>query len=264
VLVVATDRADAFSEPERAEFELLGEMVGFVLSAVATRKLLIADSVLDLDFEVAAGDDVFVDLSERFDCVCTVEESVPLRGRRLLQYTRVDGTSPERAAAFAAERDDVEVRRILDEHDETGLLELVVSASPVTDLVDLGATVESVVAEGGTGRLVVEAPSDVDVRTLADVLRTRYEHVELVSKHERPRHVEMAAHFVDDFDEWLTDRQWTAIRTAYAAGYYDWPRKSTAEEVADSLDITSATLHQHLRKAEEKLLRAYLTGRSGP
>jgi len=263
VLVVATDRADAFSEPERAEFELLGEMIGFVLSAVATKKLLIADSVLDLDFEVAAGDDVFVDLSERFDCVCTVEESVPLRGRRLLQYARVEGTSPDLAAEVAAKRDDVEVRRVLDEHEETGLFELIVSASPVTDLVDLGANVGAIVAEAGTGRIVVEAPSDVDIRTLVDVLRTHYEHVELVAKHERPRHADSDVRF-DDVDEWLTDRQSTAIRAAYAAGYYDWPRKSTAEEVAGSLDITSATFHQHLRKAEEKLLRAYLAGHGGP
>lgn len=41
---------------------------------------------------------------------------------------------------------------------------------------------------------------------------------------------------------------------AYRAGYFDWPRESTAEEVADRMDISSPTFHYHLRRSEETLL----------
>lgn len=51
----------------------------------------------------------------------------------------------------------------------------------------------------------------------------------------------------------LTDRQQEALEAAYRAGYFDWPRESTAEEVADVLDISPPTLHAHLRKAEGQL-----------
>ncbi|WP_158057679.1 helix-turn-helix domain-containing protein [Halorussus halophilus] len=55
----------------------------------------------------------------------------------------------------------------------------------------------------------------------------------------------------------LTDAQRRALRSSYFAGYYEWPRDSTAEEVADSLGISSPTLHQHLRKAHRELLSAF-------
>ncbi|MEF8778108.1 MAG: helix-turn-helix domain-containing protein, partial [Natronomonas sp.] len=44
---------------------------------------------------------------------------------------------------------------------------------------------------------------------------------------------------------------------AYFAGYFDWPRGSTAEEGADSMGVSSPTLHNHLRKAERKLLSSF-------
>ncbi|MFB9806395.1 helix-turn-helix domain-containing protein [Haladaptatus pallidirubidus] len=41
---------------------------------------------------------------------------------------------------------------------------------------------------------------------------------------------------------------------AYRSGYFDWPRESTGEQLAESLDIAAPTLHKHLRLAERKLL----------
>jgi len=49
------------------------------------------------------------------------------------------------------------------------------------------------------------------------------------------------------------------LEAAFRAGYYDWPRGSTAEELADSLELTGPTLHGHLRKAERTVL-AWLLG----
>ena len=33
--------------------------------------------------------------------------------------------------------------------------------------------------------------------------------------------------------------------------YFAWPRESTAKDVADSFGVSPATLHGHLRKAEQ-------------
>jgi len=59
----------------------------------------------------------------------------------------------------------------------------------------------------------------------------------------------------------LTGRQREVLEAAYRAGYYDWPRESTAEEVAASMDLTRPTLHGHLRKAERALLSRLLDDR---
>lgn len=57
----------------------------------------------------------------------------------------------------------------------------------------------------------------------------------------------------------LTDRQRDVTTEALNRGYYDWPRRLTTEELAAELDISRPTLHEHLRKAERKLLSALLT-----
>jgi predicted DNA binding protein len=58
----------------------------------------------------------------------------------------------------------------------------------------------------------------------------------------------------------LTDRQHAALRAAYFGGYFDWPRGSTAEEVADAMGVSSPTLHNHLRKGQRELLRVLFEG----
>jgi predicted DNA binding protein len=56
----------------------------------------------------------------------------------------------------------------------------------------------------------------------------------------------------------LTDRQRHVASEALARGYYDWPRGINNSDLADELGISRATLHEHLRKAERKLLSAVL------
>lgn len=59
-------------------------------------------------------------------------------------------------------------------------------------------------------------------------------------------------------DSPLTERQREVVTEALTRGYYDWPRKITNEELAEELEISRATLHEHLRKAEQTLLSSAL------
>lgn len=59
-------------------------------------------------------------------------------------------------------------------------------------------------------------------------------------------------------DSLLTTRQREVASEALDRGYYDWPRKITNEELAEELEISRATLHEHLRKAEQALLSSAL------
>ena len=66
---------------------------------------------------------------------------------------------------------------------------------------------------------------------------------------------------VKQFDESanrLTDRQEEVIRHALEAGYFEWPRDVTSDELAAEMDISRATLLEHMRKAESKLLASAL------
>ena len=52
----------------------------------------------------------------------------------------------------------------------------------------------------------------------------------------------------------LSARQREVFELARQEGYYTWPREVSATELADDLEVSKATLLEHLRKAEVKLL----------
>ncbi|HSV42681.1 MAG TPA: helix-turn-helix domain-containing protein, partial [Methanomassiliicoccales archaeon] len=60
----------------------------------------------------------------------------------------------------------------------------------------------------------------------------------------------------------LTDKQRKTVAAAYEHGYYDYPKKIGSEELAKKIGISKGTMMEHLRKAEGRLLREILTGRS--
>ncbi|MFB6295822.1 MAG: helix-turn-helix domain-containing protein [Halobacteriales archaeon] len=53
----------------------------------------------------------------------------------------------------------------------------------------------------------------------------------------------------------LTDRQLAALQLALEAGYYEQPRACSISELAEQTTVARATFEEHLRKAENKLLR---------
>lgn len=61
----------------------------------------------------------------------------------------------------------------------------------------------------------------------------------------------------------LSKRQAEVVTLALNAGYFEWPRETDAETLAAELDIAHSTFLEHLRKAENTLLKDALSwGRS--
>lgn len=68
---------------------------------------------------------------------------------------------------------------------------------------------------------------------------------------------------VSEFDQSvsrLTDRQREVVSYALGAGYFEWPRRATSDEIATAMGISRATFLEHLRKGEAKLLEDALDG----
>ncbi|QSG15176.1 helix-turn-helix domain-containing protein [Halapricum desulfuricans] len=57
----------------------------------------------------------------------------------------------------------------------------------------------------------------------------------------------------------LTDRQRRLIVEAVEAGYYDTPRESSLTELADRLDIAKSTASETLHRAEEQVVKEYVS-----
>jgi predicted DNA binding protein len=58
--------------------------------------------------------------------------------------------------------------------------------------------------------------------------------------------------------EGLTDKQAAALAAAIDIGYFDTPRRASAEDLAAKLGVSPSTAVEHLRKAEKKVLESYL------
>ncbi len=58
----------------------------------------------------------------------------------------------------------------------------------------------------------------------------------------------------------LTPKQKDIVLAAKKTGYYDYPRRVTSQDLAEQLGISKATLIEHLRKAEIRLLETLLAG----
>jgi len=43
------------------------------------------------------------------------------------------------------------------------------------------------------------------------------------------------------------------LRTAIVGGFFEWPRETTGEDLAETMDIGRSTFHQHLRAAQQKV-----------
>jgi Predicted DNA binding protein len=133
----------------------------------------------------------------------------------------------------------------------------VADGSVLTDLADYGARVRGLSASDGTGRLEIEAPPGTTARSVVDHVES-FEGGELVAYHEHDVTDDAApttrGDFVSRLRDRLTDRQLSALQRAYLGGYFEWPREVDGDDLADTMDVSRSTFHQHLRAAERKLL----------
>ncbi len=256
-LVVHASTPDGFTEREREGFAVLGRTVGFVVHAARNRQLLFADAVVELEFVVPGDGSLLQDPATELDCELTLDGYVA-SGANWILYLDVDGAAPDVVRDATAPSDRVEQARVVTTTGGGGRVELVVTESALLDRVQpMGATVRSATVGPDGGRLTIEAPVDADVRDLVDHVRDAFPGATLVSTTRCDRPLSGGDRPGGLLDA-LTDRQREVLEAAYRGGYFTWPRESTAEAVAESLDIAAPTLHAHLRKAEATIVSRLL------
>jgi len=257
VVGVYAGGTEAFSDRERTSFETLGEVAGFGVTAARNRNLLLSDSIAEITFEVGDSS-VLAKLSRLVDSELTLGGLVPSGDDELLCFVSVRDYDVQTTDAVISGVDGVEEARVIDASGRGGTLELRLTGStPLLAVSSLGGTVRRGTFDRGAGEIVVDLPPDGDVRRIVATVRNEYD-AEFAAKTERERTVTTAREFRDQLDDRLTDRQRTALQTAYLADYFESPRGSTAAEVASALDISDSTLLYHLRAGQRKLLDAYL------
>jgi predicted DNA binding protein/GAF domain-containing protein len=257
-LVVRATGPDAFSDREQAAFETLGRVVGFVINATNNRLLLLGNTAVELEVALGSSDSDawFLSAADRIDGAIEIEGVVPTDGGALIEYVTVtdvpDGVAPGALRDVPAIRD----VRVLTDDGDRWVLECAVrdGDADLGAMLAYGATVRSARAADGVGTVTIRFPSTASPRDAMAVVRESFPTAELVAKRVVDVSDRSVATIRQRIADRLTDKQSTALRAAFLAGYYDYPRETTAEELAGSLDIASSTLYQHLQAAHRKLL----------
>lgn len=258
VLNVYAERRNAFEGQERELLGHLGEIVGHAIAASERKQALLSDELVELDFRI---EDVF----DAFD----VPAELP--GRISFEHVVAAGDDDYVAfgAASAAGVDSLHALAdvlpswetvTVHERDEGHTFELLLTDPPVLSTVaSLGGYVDSAVIEDGDYRMTVVLAPSVDVRRLVDVVEKAYPDAEMLRRRQVERARDDPKRFQRDLLEELTDRQRATLETAHHAGFFEWPREASGEDVADSLGIAGPTFHQHLRGAQKVVFDALMT-----
>ncbi|TKX75170.1 bacterio-opsin activator [Halorubrum sp. GN11_10-6_MGM] len=253
--VVAADGDDSIDESERRALAALGGCLGRAITADRWRELLHSDAVTEVEFHTTDDAAFLARASDRLDCRIELTSTVDVDEEVSRAYLSVDGARPQDVAAIVETATGVSDFRVIETREEGCSASLrLADGSLVRALVDHGATVRDASAADGRVRVVADFPEGTNVRPVADGLRDRFADVRLASKESVARSPRAESSLRDGIADRFTDRQWAALSAAYHGGYFDWPRGSTAEEVADAMDVSSPTFHNHLRKAQRALL----------
>jgi PAS domain S-box-containing protein len=261
VLCVYADRPYAFDDRETAVLSELGETIAYAINAVESKRALVADRATELVLSNRDEESFFIDASRRTGATIALDGVTETTDGALVEFCTVSGDSG-RVLELAEQADTIECVRLVSERSDGDRFEFVYTGpSVVATLADHGVKVRSVVAEGGESRIVATLPHDADVRRVVEAFKTTYPESELLAQREAGGSAGREQGLRERIDERLTDRQLACLEAAYFGGFFEWPRDSTGEQLAASLDIAAPTFHQHLRAVERKFAAAYLDGR---
>lgn len=222
-------------------------------------------SVVEVEFTVQGDAYPFCRGSEEAGCTFDLTQMIPRPGSKYAEFFHIQGADPAAILEIVDEYDTADAT-LLGEYDHGALFEFLISEDcPARRLAELGALPQTVRASDGDGRIVADIPPQYDPQPIIEVFLDETTGTEFVMKQEKP----MVSPLVSMpelqrlVQNSLTDRQAEVIRTAYEAGYYEWPREVTGTEIASELDISSATFSEHIHAAERNLLAALFNHHNG-
>ncbi len=253
VLGVYSARPEAFDRYERGLLRELGERVGHAINAAENKQLLQADTLVEVEFELGA-DSVFAAVSGERGCRLSVRNVVPTADLGQLCHVEVEGAAPAAVVETFDGQRGVDHARVVRARGATGVVEVTVRSGPLSTLLAHGGTVRSLEAADGDATLLAETAPGADVGALVSDLEATHEGTVFVAKRTLTRDAAKVTTTKTAIEESLTDRQREVLTLAYHAGFFESPRDSTGEELAEALGIAAPTFYQHVRTAVRKVL----------
>jgi len=255
VIGIYSGRVGAFADAERKVLSGIGEVVGHAIAAVEHKQALLSDNIVELSFRID-NSEAGIELPGSFEASFDFDSTLALDDGVFLVYctTDLDGEDMQQLAENARIRyvDDVTV---LGEEPDGLHLEIRFVDPPIlSTTIDYGGYVSNVTLTNGSMTITVHMAAERDVSGAVDRITSSASGAEMLRRHQTTRPHRSLGGILQTLPESLTERQQAALEAAYFTGYFNWPREHSGPEVADRLGVNPSTFHQHLRKAERKLL----------
>ena len=257
VLGVYAKHPAAFDTEERQVLGELGKMIGHAINALERKEALLAETVVELEFrEDGELAEFFTEIEGDPGGTMEITRTVLLAGGDALQYyttTEIDTAQFETALEGESA---VRHVRLLDQTGDTAQFEVRTTGPTMANVfATYGGRTTRIRFENGKVRMTAELPYGTAIRPVIDAIQDIYPDMEFSSRTTRERSTQTIAGLQAVVADQLTDRQRAALEAGYYAGFFDWPRGSTGEEIAETMDVSPSTFHKHLRYGERKLLR---------
>ncbi len=251
VVTILADDPGAFGQREREVLAQLSRSIGYAITAIERRRALESDDTVELEFEGRDMSLPVARLARETGCQVRHERTVRRQDGSVSVYYSLRGELPETVETDA----EILPGSVTVVSRQEG--ELVVERQGSSWFGSLISEYGGVLRRGRatpTGlSLLVELPQEADVRTIVDRLQTAFPALELTAKRQHRETASTPSDARSRIEQRLTDRQYEAIETAHAMGYFEWPRENSGEEVAERLGITQPTVNKHIRLGERKV-----------
>lgn len=248
VLGIYAKQPVAFDTEEQALLEKMGEIIGYAIHVIEMREQLRSEQVVELTFQSEGLARPFV---ERGGDAFEMEGDghIELDDGTILQYYTVKGIAPKDAIEVFQQLPTEEVQLLSTTAETSELGVRVTSESMVSQLAPMDVDITSVAIEDGVLELSIELPQTADHDAVISKVAELYPDMKLHSK----QLVFTPLTLRKLVESHLTGRQLMAVQFAHLSGYFEQPRRSTGEDLAAEMGVTSTTFHRHLRSAEKRI-----------
>ncbi len=256
LIAIYTEGSESLDRRETLVLQAVGRLIASGLNAAEAKQVLQAERVTEVGVDIADPGFPTVELADRTGGPVEYEATTRNEDGSLRLFLTL--AVPSEAARAAIDRADSVTDGVVlaSQNGSTAVSVEPAAAGALNELAEYGATIRTLSTDGPgePARLVVDAPPEGDVRALVSVLEEHYDGVDLVRQQDREHEPRPPAELTSAIDAALTERQYTALETAYRSDYFETPRPVSGKELAQTMDIARQTYHQHLRTAQQKVL----------
>ncbi|RXK49076.1 PAS domain S-box protein [Halorientalis pallida] len=250
VLAVYGEESGAFGETERPVFAELGETIANAINGFETKQSLLGDDAIRFKLRLEDETSPLVSLSHHLDCTISLDGVNNWTADGLRAFLTIAGV--DSAAVDSALDRAVAVA----DHRHVGECDSDVYEVEFADQTVLGTLLEhgglprELTVAAGAMDLIVDVSHDIHVRELVDAVRATYPTAELIARKDVTRELRSAEQLRSDVLGDLTERQREVLATAHLSGYFERPRESTGQDIADALGVSQPAVNRHLRVAQ--------------